>query len=67
MVWGDTPITATAHVDAIRLADKGSPVGTLTFTAGTRTVDVPLVLSTAVDDPGPWWRLGHPEIIFGLD
>ena len=67
VVWGDTPITATAHVDDIRLADKGSPAGTITFTSGTQTVDVPLVLSNAVEDPGPWWRLGHPEIIFGLD
>lgn len=67
VVWGDTPITATADVDPIRLADKGSTAGSITFTAGPRTVAVPLVLSAAVDDPGPWWRLGHPDIIFGLD
>lgn len=67
VVWGDTPITASADVDPVRLADKGSSVGSITFTAGTQTVEVPLVLSTAVEDPGPWWRLGHPEIIFGLD
>jgi len=67
VVWGDTPITAVADVDPIRLAEKGSAAGSITFTAGNRTVEVPLVLSTAVEDPGPWWRLGHPEIIFGLD
>ncbi len=66
VVWSDTPITATAEVDDIRLADKGTAAGSIRFTAGSRTVDVPLVLSRAVEDPGPWWRLGHPEIIFGL-
>lgn len=67
VVWGDTPVAATAEVDGIRLADKGAAAGSITFTAGSRSVEVPLVLSAAVDDPGPWWRLGHPDIIFGLD
>jgi len=66
VVWADTPITATAAVDPVRLADEGSPAGSIRFAAGSRTVDVPLVLSAAVQDPGPWWRLSHPEIIFGL-
>jgi D-alanyl-D-alanine carboxypeptidase (penicillin-binding protein 5/6) len=66
VVWGDTPITSTATVDDIRLADDGAALGEIVFTAGQQTVSVPLVLSGDVDDPGPWWRLGHPEIIFGM-
>jgi D-alanyl-D-alanine carboxypeptidase (penicillin-binding protein 5/6) len=67
VVWGDTPVTATATVNGIRLAREGDSVGQAVFTAGQQTVTVPLVLSTDVDDPGPWWRLGHPEIIFGME
>lgn len=66
VVWGDTPITATVTASDIRLAAKGDEVGAVVFTAGDRTVTVPLVLDTDVEDPGPWWRLGHPEIIGGM-
>lgn len=60
VVWSSTPITATVNADPVRLADAGSPVGSLVFTAGTQTVSVPLQLSAKIDDPGPWWRLSHP-------
>lgn len=66
VVWGDTPVTVTATAREIRLAEKGEEVGELVFTAGPHTVTVPLVLAQDVEDPGPWWRLGHPEIIFGM-
>lgn len=66
VVWGDTPVTAQATAREIRLAAAGEEVGQLVFTAGPHTVTVPLVLAQDVDDPGPWWRLGHPEIIFGM-
>ncbi|RQP09377.1 MAG: D-alanyl-D-alanine carboxypeptidase [Microbacteriaceae bacterium] len=66
VVWGDTPVTVTATAREIRLAEKGDEVGELVFTAGPHTVTVPLVLAQDVEDPGPWWRLGHPEIIFGM-
>lgn len=66
VVWGDTPIEVSATANDIRLAEDGETVGQAVFTAGQRTLTVPLVLSGDVDDPGPWWRLGHPEIIFGM-
>lgn len=66
VVWGDTPITVSATVDGIRLAAEGDAVGEAVFTAGRQTRTVPLVLSGDVDDPGPWWRLGHPELVFGM-
>jgi D-alanyl-D-alanine carboxypeptidase (penicillin-binding protein 5/6) len=67
VVWGDTPIAVSATAGGIRLAEQGDTVGQAVFTAGQRTLTVPLVLSGDVDDPGPWWRLGHPEIIFGME
>lgn len=66
LVWSDTPIEADATLDGVQLADAGLGVGTIEFTAGSRSVSVPIVLSSAIEDPGPWWRLSHPEIIFGM-
>lgn len=64
VVWSDTPVEVAVHADEIALASRGETVGTATITAGSRTVDVPLVLDAALDDPGPWWRLTNPG---GLD
>ena len=66
VVWGATPVTAAVTADGIRLGERGETVGSVVFTAGQQTVTVPLELSTDVEDPGPWWRLGHPELIFGM-
>lgn len=66
VVWGDTPVTVEATVEDIRLGEAGEAVGQAVFTAGHQTRVVPLVLSDDIEDPGPWWRLGHPEIIFGM-
>lgn len=66
VVWGDTAVTAEVRADDIRLADEGAALGSVVFAAGTQTITVPLVLSRDLDDPGPWWRLTHPEIIFGM-
>lgn len=66
VVWGNTPITVEATADGIRLGEAGETVGQAVFTAGHQTRTVPLVLSDDIDDPGPWWRLAHPEIIFGM-
>ena len=64
VVWSATPITAAATPKAVQLADAGTGVGSLTFTIGDRSMDVPLELSETIDDPGPWWRLTHPLELF---
>lgn len=66
VVWGDTPITVEASADPIRLGEAGETVGRAVFTAGEQRFTIPLVLSDDIEDPGPWWRLGNPEIIFGM-
>ncbi|MCU1410222.1 MAG: D-alanyl-D-alanine carboxypeptidase [Rhodoglobus sp.] len=63
-VWSATPVTVDVSVDDIHLAESGSDVGKLVFTAGTQTVTVPLELSATIDDPGPWWRLTNPGELF---
>ncbi|WP_166864263.1 D-alanyl-D-alanine carboxypeptidase family protein [Salinibacterium sp. ZJ70] len=66
VVWSDTPISAVTSVDPVGLAPADTAVGELAISSGPRSVSVPLVLSNAIEDPGPWWRLSHPEIIFGM-
>lgn len=64
LTWSDTPITVEVSADPVRLAKVGEKVGDVVFTAGERSITVPLVLSTAITDPGPGWRLTHPGELF---
>jgi serine-type D-Ala-D-Ala carboxypeptidase (penicillin-binding protein 5/6) len=64
LTWADTPITTAVTADPVRIAAAGTTVGQVTFTAGPRSISVPLVLSTAITDPGPGWRLTHPGELF---
>ena len=60
LVWSDTPVTITADVLSVSLAEAGTDVGTVTVTSGPRSASVPLRLDGTIDDPGAWWRLSHP-------
>jgi D-alanyl-D-alanine carboxypeptidase (penicillin-binding protein 5/6) len=64
LTWSDAPISAQVTVEPVRLADAGENVGQVVYTAGPHTVTVPLVLSNALTDPGPGWRLTHPGELF---
>lgn len=64
VLWSDTPVTVAVGADHLRLAKDGSRVGTIVFTAGARTVSVPLELDGTIADPGPWWRLTNPGTLF---
>jgi len=65
LTWSDTPVTVTSTIEPVGIAKDGTPVGSLTFTAGARTETVPLELDGAINGPGGWWRLMHPrELLF---
>jgi D-alanyl-D-alanine carboxypeptidase (penicillin-binding protein 5/6) len=64
LTWSDTPITVEVNAGPVRIAEAGSPVGEVVFTAGQNTVTVPLLLSGPITDPGPGWRLTHPGELF---
>jgi D-alanyl-D-alanine carboxypeptidase (penicillin-binding protein 5/6) len=57
-------VSVDVQTEPVRIADAGESVGSATFSAGPRTVTVPLVLSAALTDPGPGWRLTHPGELF---
>lgn len=65
LTWSSTAVAGTVSAHPVTTGTKGQRVGSVTFTAGGRTVAVPLGLSAAVEDPGPGWRLGHPGLIVG--
>jgi len=64
VVWADTPISLLVQARPVTLGVKGDDIGTLSFTVGTATIEVPLELAATIDDPGPAWRLGHPAELF---
>jgi D-alanyl-D-alanine carboxypeptidase (penicillin-binding protein 5/6) len=60
LTWANMPVTHTESIDPVVTAPGGTEIGSMTFTAGTRTATVPLRLSGSIDGPGGWWRIGHP-------
>lgn len=64
VLWADTPITLLVEATPVTLVEAGTDVGTLSFSVGTRTIEVPLELTSEIDDPGVWWRLSHPADLF---
>lgn len=64
LVWGQTPVTLLVDADDVTTARSGADAGELRFAVGTQTIVVPLELTDAVDDPGPWWRLTNPAGLF---
>ncbi len=58
--WSDTPIEVDMETTALRTGTAGERVGTVTWSAGTSTVTVPIVLDATIEQPDAWWRLTHP-------
>jgi D-alanyl-D-alanine carboxypeptidase (penicillin-binding protein 5/6) len=64
VVWSNTPITVAVRTRPVRLVTKGENLGTVTFTLGKTVVTKPLEAATTLPDPGFWWRLTHPGVLF---
>lgn len=60
LTWSDAPVTSTSTLNPVGIAANRDEVGDVTFTAGARTVTVPLQVSGAINGPGGWWRVTHP-------
>jgi D-alanyl-D-alanine carboxypeptidase (penicillin-binding protein 5/6) len=52
-------------VGEVTTASDGDDVGRAVFTSDDATITVPLIVSGQIEDPGFWWRIGHPGIIWG--
>ena len=65
LVWSNDPVAVDASADDVVTARSGADVGTIRYTVDGRTEDVTLELDGTLEDPGFWWRVGHPELVFG--
>ena len=65
LVWSNDPVAVDASADDVVTARSGADVGTIRYTVDGRTEDVALELDGTLEDPGFWWRVGHPELVFG--
>ena len=65
LTWSDTPITSKAVARPVQTVRAGDQLGTLTFTVGSDTTTVKLVAKGSIEDPGTFWRLGHPGELAG--
>lgn len=59
--YSDAKITSTMTTSTLKTGKDGEKVGSVTWTAGTNTVTVPVVLQGSITPPSAWWRLTHPH------
>nr|WP_241732171.1 D-alanyl-D-alanine carboxypeptidase [Galbitalea soli] len=64
VVWSDTPVSSSVHLNPVSVAAKGSKVGAASYVVKGKRILVTLVLDRAIEDPGPGWRLSHPGELF---
>lgn len=64
LTWAGEPVLAEVTTTEIRTGEAGTDVGRVVFTSGPSSAVVDLELATDLDDPGPWWRLTNPGLLF---
>ena len=64
LVWSSDPVAVDATADDVVTARSGTDVGTIRYTVDGRTEQVALELDGTLEDPGFWWRVSHPELVF---
>lgn len=65
IVWSNDPVGVDATATDIVVARSGADVGSIRYTVDGKTEQVSLELDGTLEDPGFWWRIGHPELVFG--
>jgi serine-type D-Ala-D-Ala carboxypeptidase (penicillin-binding protein 5/6) len=60
LTWSNTPVTSRIATTTLKTGASGETVGSVTWTAGKRSVTVPVVLRGRIQGPSAWWRLTHP-------
>ncbi|MET1017765.1 MAG: D-alanyl-D-alanine carboxypeptidase [Leifsonia flava] len=65
LTWSDTAVSGVAKAGSVQEAADGDTVGSLTFTVGEQTIEVPLVLMGSIKGPDAGWRLSHPGELAG--
>ena len=60
LTWSDAPVTVSFETESLTTGSDGDVVGSVTWTVGSSTETVPLVLDGTIEPPSTWWRLTHP-------
>ncbi len=60
LTWSNTPITASMSELRLTTGAAGEQVGEITWSAGSRSQTVAVVLESTIPQPDDWWRLTHP-------
>lgn len=64
LTWAGAPVEVEVVTAEVRTGQAGDDVGDIRFTSGPKSATVDLELATDLDDPGPWWRLTNPALLF---
>jgi D-alanyl-D-alanine carboxypeptidase (penicillin-binding protein 5/6) len=64
LTWAGAPVEVEVVTSEVRTGHAGDDVGDIRFTSGPMTATVDLELAADLDDPGPWWRLTNPALLF---
>ncbi|MBI5162119.1 MAG: D-alanyl-D-alanine carboxypeptidase [Micrococcales bacterium] len=63
--WSDTPVAVKVTTLGLGSGRSGQKVGSISYTAGSATATVPVVLRGSIRPPTAWWRLTHPREVLG--
>ena len=64
LTWAGAPVEVEVVTADVRTGSAGDDVGDIRFTSGPKTATIDLELAADLDDPGPWWRLTNPALLF---
>jgi D-alanyl-D-alanine carboxypeptidase (penicillin-binding protein 5/6) len=64
LTWAGAPVEVEVVTADVRTGTAGEDVGDIRFTSGPKTATIDLELAADLDDPGPWWRLTNPALLF---
>ena len=67
VTWSNTPVSSTMTTTTLKTGRSGSKVGSITWTAGTTKVTVPIVLKGSITPPTAQWRMTHPGELLKLN
>lgn len=63
--WSDTPISMEMTTTTPKTYEDGEVIGSITWTAGPKTVTVPVEIVGTIEPPTDSWRLTHPQELGG--
>ncbi|AYG04844.1 D-alanyl-D-alanine carboxypeptidase family protein [Gryllotalpicola protaetiae] len=64
-IYSASSIAITVTADRLAAVAAKAKVGTVTFSYGGKAVVADLTTERAIEAPTTWWKLTHPQVLFG--